>query len=207
MSEKVKTLILGFFLCLGCMALETRSQEDVTPVDPGGGPPFEVMMHKLKPFTCTKGKVVTPPAWYQKLAPVSRFVLVLDGDAVLDCETGLVWERSPSIGGLSWEAAMLRCLELTKGKRLGWRLPTAWELLTLMDSTKFSPTFLDPPLPPGHPFINVRSTSYWTATTDFLNRNPEIAVGLDLQKVFGVFVQDYSKSKGFLAWCVRAPGG
>jgi hypothetical protein len=200
MSDKVKTLILGFFLCMGSMTLETRSQEAVNPVGPGH-------KHKPKPLPCTEGKVVTPPAWYQKLATVSRFVLVLDEDAVLDCETGLVWERSPSIGGLSWKAAMLRCMELTKGKRMGWRLPTAWELLTLMDSTKFRPTFFDPPLPSGHPFVNVRSTSYWTATTDFLKRNPEIAIGLDLLKVFGVFVQDYSKSKEFLAWCVRAPGG
>ena len=36
-----------------------------------------------------------PPAWSQKLSAAQRFVLVLDGEAVLDKETGLVWEKSP----------------------------------------------------------------------------------------------------------------
>ena len=34
-----------------------------------------------------------PPTWSQKLPAAQRFVIVLDGAAVLDKETGLVWER------------------------------------------------------------------------------------------------------------------
>src|SRR5215470_9380827 len=37
-----------------------------------------------------------PPAWSQKLPAAQRFEVVLDGAAVLDHETGLVWEKSPS---------------------------------------------------------------------------------------------------------------
>ena len=37
-----------------------------------------------------------PPTWSQKLPAAQRFELVLDGAAVLDKETGLVWEQSPS---------------------------------------------------------------------------------------------------------------
>ena len=36
-----------------------------------------------------------PPTWSQKLPAAQRFVIVLDGAAVLDKETGLVWEKSP----------------------------------------------------------------------------------------------------------------
>src|SRR3989304_768790 len=37
-----------------------------------------------------------PPTWSQKLPAAQRFELVLDGYAVLDKETGLVWEKSPT---------------------------------------------------------------------------------------------------------------
>ena len=36
-----------------------------------------------------------PPVWSQILPASERFELVLDGKAVLDKETGLVWERTP----------------------------------------------------------------------------------------------------------------
>ena len=36
-----------------------------------------------------------PPTWSQKLPAAQRFTIVLDGEAVLDKETGLVWEKSP----------------------------------------------------------------------------------------------------------------
>ena len=35
-------------------------------------------------------------SWDQKITTASRFKIVLDGEAVLDKETGLVWERSPA---------------------------------------------------------------------------------------------------------------
>lgn len=47
-----------------------------------------------------------PPAWSQKLPAAQRFVLVLDGEAVLDKETGLVWERSPDTTLRNWYVAM-----------------------------------------------------------------------------------------------------
>jgi hypothetical protein len=48
-----------------------------------------------------------PPTWSQKLrcdttATCPRFELVLDGAAVLDKETGLVWEKSPSTSTMDW---------------------------------------------------------------------------------------------------------
>src|SRR5687768_10756564 len=37
-----------------------------------------------------------PPAWSEILPPATRFSLVLNNAAVLDRETGLVWERAPA---------------------------------------------------------------------------------------------------------------
>ena len=37
-----------------------------------------------------------PPIWSQKIAGSKRFELVMGGAAVLDKETGLVWEQSPN---------------------------------------------------------------------------------------------------------------
>ena len=43
-----------------------------------------------------------PPTWSQKLPAAQRFVIVLDGAAVLDKETGLVWEKSPDTTERDW---------------------------------------------------------------------------------------------------------
>jgi hypothetical protein len=43
-----------------------------------------------------------PGAWYQILPSAQRFLLVMGGKAVLDRETGLVWEQSPSGDKKDW---------------------------------------------------------------------------------------------------------
>ena len=103
-----------------------------------------------------------PPTWSQKLPAAKRFVLVLDGQAVLDKETGLVWERSPSTIQSEWFSAQDQCKRQKWGNRLGWRLPTVEELATLVDPTVPAP---GPTLASGHPFIGVQQWKYWSATT------------------------------------------
>jgi len=49
------------------------------------------------------------------------------------------------------------------GGQKGWRLPSIVELMSLIDPAVAVP---GPTLPPGHPFTNVLSSGYWTATTD-----------------------------------------
>lgn len=105
-----------------------------------------------------------PPAWSQTLPAddgtpcnSSRFECVLNGEAVLDKETGLVWAKNASLGGNSnWTSAIQSCASLSISNRKGWRLPTVDELASLN------------PLPAGHPFINVYSypARYWTCTPD-----------------------------------------
>jgi hypothetical protein len=100
------------------------------------------------------------PAWYQQLSSVGgcfseRFRCVLGGAAVLDRETGLVWERNPSaLFPGTWLAASDHCQRLTLGSRMGWRLPSGEELLSLAAGST---------VPPGHPFM-FADNYHWSTT-------------------------------------------
>lgn len=99
-----------------------------------------------------------------KLLPrAQRFVILptFNNEAVLDNATGLVWERSPQTTSVRWVAARRNCIEKTMGGQKGWRLPSLEELTSLVDFSIAPP---GPTLPPGHPFLTVQSTVYWSAT-------------------------------------------
>jgi hypothetical protein len=91
--------------------------------------------------------------------PTQRFTIVLDGQAVLDRKTGLIWEQEPDRIHDVWEASIARCAGKSVGGRQGWRAPSVDELKTLIDAEQ-----RDPALPLGHPFSNIKSEIYWTAT-------------------------------------------
>jgi hypothetical protein len=124
--------------------------------------------------TTSNGPYYATPSWDQKFqcdtpATCPRFIVLSNwnSEAVLDRETGLVWERSPdntggpnNDGRRDWSDAQIHCNFLTTGNRVGWRLPTLQELSSLADPTQSNPS-----LPPGHPFGNVQSSDYWSATT------------------------------------------
>ena len=142
-------------------------------------------------------KSFIPPAWYQKLRASERFQLVLDNAAVLDKETGLVWEKSPDTTKRTWVNAIVYAYTKEVGGRKGWRLPTVEELASLVD-----PTQTNPSLPSGHPFSNVQLGYYWSATTYagptstawrvyFLNGD----------------VDTHVKSSFLYVWCVRGGHG
>src|SRR5215475_11987991 len=76
--------------------------------------------------------------WSLQLSPQGRFQALQDfqGQAVLDKETGLVWEKSPSTTPLVWEEARgfpQGCANKNVGGRKGWRLPSFAELASLVD--------------------------------------------------------------------------
>ena len=120
--------------------------------------------------TTANGPYYPTPAWDQKLACTAlnacpRFVVLSNwnSEAVLDRETGLVWERSPSTTVEAWQGALATCTDNKVGNRMGWRLPTIQELASLLDPTVPYP---GPTLPAGHPFNNVQvPTAYWSANT------------------------------------------
>jgi hypothetical protein len=89
----------------------------------------------------------------------SRFTPVLNGAAVKDHSTGLVWEQEPDREHDVWGASVARCATKEVGGQKGWRAPSVDELKTLIDSSQH-----DPALPAGHPFSNIKSEIYWTAT-------------------------------------------
>ena len=105
------------------------------------------------------------PTWGQQINGPGRFTVLarFSGDAVLDKETGLVWEQSPGMALQTWTQARFACAPKNVGGRLGWRLPSFHELASLVDPTQM----FAPALPPGHPFSNVQpDRDYWSATTD-----------------------------------------
>jgi hypothetical protein len=94
----------------------------------------------------------------------SRFECVFGEDAVLDHETGLVWERLVQPSPDQFYIARNICHLSSTGGRAGWRLPTTAELTSLMDPGADEAPFL----PAGHPFTNVSAADpYWTSTLLF----------------------------------------
>lgn len=143
------------------------------------------------------------PAWDKRIdKAATRFKVLdkLDGQAVLDKETGLVWERSPATNLFDWGTSQNLCVGNPVGGRRGWRLPTAWELMTLSDPSQDNPS-----LPAGHPFQNVSiDDNYWSSTADA--DNPANA----LRERFGTGgggVILGPKTDLARRWCVRGPGG
>ncbi len=139
-----------------------------------------------------------PPTWSQDLPAAKRFELVLGGTGVLDKETGLVWEQSPS-GIFDWYSAATYCLEKTVANKKGWRLPTVEELASLVDPSVASP---GPTLPSGHPFSNVYST-FWSATTLQTGYGTTVYV----VEFFNGNVGVAPKSSQGYTWCVRGGQG
>ncbi|UCG12798.1 MAG: DUF1566 domain-containing protein [Deltaproteobacteria bacterium] len=108
------------------------------------------------------------PTWSQIISGSERFEMVLGHNAVLDKETGLVWERNPDTTVSRWHYARDYCYKKEVGRRKGWRLPTVEELASLVS---MGGDGSGRKLPSGHPFSNnVQATRYWTSTSvDDLN--------------------------------------
>jgi len=139
------------------------------------------------------------PTWHQIIPAADRFKLVMNSDAaVLDKETGLVWERSPDATLRSWNDACTHCYRREVGGRKGWRLPTIEELASLVDTSQPPPT-----LPAGHPFIGVQSdNSYWSSTTYAASAGYAWAEDF----YYGL---EYTPDKSWnrYVWCVRGGQG
>lgn len=153
------------------------------------------------------GPYYAPPAWSQRLACTSaancpRFVVLTDwnDEAVLDRETGLVWQRTVSDQVESYGVMKSRCFHFAAGNRSGWRLPSLHELLSLRDPS--APQL--PMLPAGHPFQGVSPTvPYWTTTTLLSDETYLHLVRFSDDFFFWLVVPQHVPGIGYRGWCVR----
>ena len=135
--------------------------------------------------------------WDKAMPASQRFVVLaaFNNDAVLDKETGLVWEKSPQSAAVSLPNARLACANKAVGGRKGWRLPALPEQASLVDPSVASP---GPALPSGHPFAGVQSANYWSASAHVDNPTLTWGVGFSNGAALGV-----SKAFDQRVWCVR----
>ena len=134
------------------------------------------------------------PGWSAVLPDARRFTLVMNNQAVLDNETGLVWQRTPSVTLSEWNTHS--CTGVSLNGRFGWRQPTIAELSSLLDGD-----YPTAGLPAGHPFnLGAGSSEFWTATSVNATFARVVRIG------YGVGSGDKSsETKRF--WCVRGAGG
>jgi hypothetical protein len=123
----------------------------------------------------------------------------MNNEAVLDKETGLVWERTPDATIRTWFDAVIYAYDKNVGGRKGWRLPTVEELASLVDQTQSNPA-----LPSGNPFIGVLSTGYWSSTTYVNDTSGAQLVGFGDGSAFQVGGKSNLYGR---VWCVRGGHG
>ena len=164
------------------------------PLDPPGAPAST--MHTLDD---------SPVVWDRALAAndganscnSSRFKCVLGGAAVLDRETGLVWQQAPGSDTETWYAAGYDCGTVQLGGRYGWRLPRIEELRSLLDGTGLLPAGV---------FSNVQAVAYyWSASTESDPALPNAAfvARLDIAPI----TYRAAKAGTEHVWCVRGGAG
>jgi hypothetical protein len=149
--------------------------------------------------------------WSPPGPPARRFVVLasMNREAVLDRETGLVWERNPAKSTHdTTDSAQYSCLDRDVAGRRGWRLPSVPELMTLMGPA-VGPT--EAALVANHPFdlSNVYNhgsivsvPEFWTTTMKLIRDHDR-----DLTAMY-VRLDGLVTSGGadnFWAWCVRGP--
>jgi len=166
--------------------------------------------------TTANGPFSVTTSWDRTLPVPARFIVLsnFNGHAVLDRETGLVWERSPESTRRNLRQAASACHNKAVGGRKGWRLPTIAELSSLVD-----PGQADPALPAGHPFTNVQfnvpifQVVYWSSSSfpeEVGAGVPPFPTTVDTEILSfrdGAVGVASSQASSLLAWCVRGPGG
>ena len=136
-------------------------------------------------------------SWSHLLPPGERFVVLADfnDEAVLDRNTGLVWEKSPLNAVVQWGGARYSCADRAIGNQYAWRLPSFAELASLIDRSGGSS---GPTLPLGHPFAGVQPAGYWSASTNAVNTANAWIVDFAYGRVISTAKTDTQR-----IWCVR----
>lgn len=138
------------------------------------------------------GRLQVLESWHTYPAAAARWEIALDGNAVLDRETNLLWEKSPSAQQLNWNEARFHCRNVAVGTRLGWRLPSIQELLSLSHSG------------PNFPFTGFSPARFWSETLGYQTEgHTEALIGLSnsSRTIFSAIGREIVTTNR--AWCVR----
>jgi hypothetical protein len=140
--------------------------------------------------------------WGRKFPTSERFVVLsqFNNQAVLDKETQLVWQRSPISTLQSFYAADYNsCSRTPIGARHGWRLPSRFELMTLIDPAASAPIRL----PAGHPFLGITpNAEYWTSSPALGTVTNYLTINIGSFQ----FNERERITVAALPWCVRGFG-
>jgi Protein of unknown function (DUF1566) len=149
--------------------------------------------------TVANGPYHATPSWDQTIPLATRFIVLsnMTSEAVLDRETGLVWQKTPSPVAVDYGMAVCVCEFGTTGKRMGWRVPRMLELQSLIQVSAGQAA-----LPVGPPFGIRAGVSYWTSTLFNAGayRNSFLLVDPANANVAGFAGATYP---GGYVWCVR----
>ncbi len=215
--EKQK-VILAVFLAFVMFALLPTSQVIAGPKPPSPDPVLQKLdqvLQKLDQIQTQQNQSQEqvnqiqnkldniPPIWSKQLPGAERFVAIMnEGGAILDKETGLIWDKyvpfTPYSTG-DFKTAQAICYTVGIAGRYGWRLPTVEELFSLVD--------LSGPgnLPPNHPFVITDPTAtFWTSTTINLSNADGLGMAISFNPV-GCYYD--SKATIHQVWCVRGGHG
>lgn len=149
------------------------------------------------------GPYYATPSWDQTLPAATRFMVLtnMNSEVVLDRETGLVWEKNPVSAPQFWPNAVLNCMGANTGGRSGWRMPTFYELSSLVDVVAGG-------LPAGNPFTVDTSilSRYWSSTS-FPGTNTLAMTRGFPTGGFTSFTASPKSNGVNLYWCVRGGVG
>ena len=187
--------------------VDERSEGRVRARRLGGAVQFSVAKDGAIPirYWCVRGGTEVasnqdPPEWARRLDGAGgcfseRFSCVLDGTAVLDRETGLVWERTAGpVTNTTWIFANEACLFATTGGRRGWRSPTIQEGFSLVDVAGG--------LPAGSPFLNVSGSVDFVSSS---SRSGTVGQTFTVEPFLSAVTKTTTLSLAI--WCVRGAGG
>lgn len=97
-------------------------------------------------------------AQYQITSPSYRKT---DNQTVVDMHTGLIWVNSDADIRRTWEDAISYCQELEFAGSDDWRLPTKFELESIVDYGKFHPAL--------NSVFSCQTSFYWSTTPHMPN--------------------------------------
>ena len=92
-----------------------------------------------------------------ELSSSERFVINADG-TVTDNQTGLMWQQR-SGGSMNWQNALSYCESLVLAGYSDWRLPSAKELASILDFSRYSPAIDD------SAFFGILAENYWSSSS------------------------------------------